>query len=669
MLNCEPQNLLAEVQAAERYRDEHMRSYDRRRRRFMGPSYSGDELEGYEPENHEFEYISLLLPKTVFDNPRVKIMSTRMGPIQDIASAIQAGMNRWIRDVKLRKTLVRVGVDTYMCWGATVVRMEADNARVPPMWSGVATPYRPIVERISPKRVFWDPLALDISEARFVGHMWVRDKEDLINVAKSHPEDGWDLDAVMSVSDDSGIDKLDRDNKYGTPTRKEVVCYEMYVPGYQIEGEPGPEEGFNGAIFTIAVSGSTETGGKKAAGIRKPRMYYGPPEGPYTIFGIYPVPDETAPLSPTVAIQAQVETLNMHAKAVMKAASQRKRIAFVSRAEPDLQKKVKRAEDGDVVPVNTEELNNNLKEVELGGVTPSAINALQIERERRDRISGMSDAMRGNVAGAGTATENAIAAEASTARMAFIKQQFTDGTMEMLRKVAWYMYHDDRIVFPVGDELQEQNMAAAMMQGGGIGAAMPGMGPMGGMGMPGMPGMQAPGPQQPKDAAPSEEVFVQKGEPWYQGGVPAEMTGYSFRDLDLDVEPYSMERTSEMQQSRRMMELVQIVTQILPAALQAPVDLQAMMNAIGNMANVPELARIVDIKAARQLQAQMLQGAVTAISNPPAKLAKDVGGTKGVSPPGGSPPKPSGSPVAKPKTTNPSVARGAQPNYGGGMAT
>jgi hypothetical protein len=111
------------------------------------------------------------------------------------------------------------------------------------------------------------------------------------------------------------------------------------------------------------------------------------------------------------------------------------------------------------------------------------------------------------------------------------------------------------------------------------------------------------------------------------------------------------------------------VTQILPAALQAPVDLQAMMNAIGNMANVPELARIIDIKAARQLQAQMLQGAVTAISNPPAKLAKDVGGSKGVSPPGGSPPKPSGSPVAKPKTTSPSMARGVQPNYGGGMAT
>ena len=665
MINCDPQNLYSEIQAAEKYRDEHLRSYDRRRRRFHGPSYAGDEIQGYEPENHEFEYISLLLPKTVFDNPRVKVSSTRMGPIQDIASAVQAGMNRWIRDVKLRKTLVRVGLDTFMCWGATVVRMEPDQDRVPPQWFASSLPYRPTVERISPKRIFWDPLALDISEARYMGHVWVRDKDDLEKLAKEHPEDGWDLEAIQSAGDDNGTDKLSRETKYGTPTRKEIVCYEIYLPGHQLEDEPGPEQGFNGAIYTIAVGGYSENGMRKACCIRKARMYYGPPEGPYTLFGIYPVPDDTAPLSPTVAIQAQVETLNMHAKAVMKAASQRKRVAFVSRAEPDLQKKVKRSEDGDVVPVNTEDLNNNLKEVELGGVTPAAINALQIERERRDRISGMSDAMRGNVAGAGTATENAIAAEASTARMAFIKQQFTDAVTEMLRKVAWYMYHDDRIVFPVGDELQSQNEIAAMMNAvqGQMGAAMPGM--------PGMMAMQGMASQPPKkDAAPSEDMFEQKGEPWYQGGVPSDMTGYSFKDLDLDIEPYSMERTSEQQQQRRMMELVQIVTQILPAAMQAPVDLQAMMNAIGNMANVPEIARIIDLKAARQLQAQMLQGIQIQSSNPPAKLSKDVGGgAPGLVQPGGSPPKSKVSPMKKERASNSAQQRGVQPGNTGYMAT
>lgn len=649
MLNCEPQNMYSEIQSAERYRDEHLRSYDRRRRRYFGPSYAGDDVLGYEPENHEFEYVSLLLPKTVFDNPRVKVSSTRMGPIQDIASAVQAGMNRWIRDVKLRKALVRVGLDTFMCWGATVVRMEPDRDRKAPEWSPASLPYRPVVERISPKRIFWDPKALDITEARFIGHVWVRDKDDLEKIAKDYPEDGWDLEVIKGLSADNGTDKLDRDPAMGGPTRNEIVCYEVYVPGYQIEDEPGPEDGFNGALFTLAVGGGSD-GSSKACCIRKPRMYYGPAEGPYTLYGIYPVPDETAPLAPTVAIQAQVETLNMHAKAVMKAASQRKRVAFVSRAEPDLQKKVKRAEDGDVVPVNTEELNNNLKEVELGGVTPAALNALQLERERRDRISGMSDAMRGNVAGAGTATENAIAAEASTARMAFIKQQFTDCVTDMLRKVAWYMYHDDRIVFPVGDEIANQSQEMMMSATAGpAGAAMP---PPPSVGMPAQ-----------KDAAPSEDRFVAKGEPWYQGGVPDEMSGYSFKDLDLDIEPYSMERTSEMQQQRRMMELVQIVTQILPSAMQAPVDLQAMMNAVANMANVPELARIVDIKAAKQLQAAMLQGAVTAASSPPAKLEKDVGGGQpGLVQPGGSPPKSNSRPQARPKTQNASEARGFQPN-------
>lgn len=624
MINSDPANLYSEIQAAEKFRDEHMRSYDRRRKRYVGPSFLGDELTGYEPENHEFEYVSLLLPKTIFDNPRVRVQAFRPGPIQDIAVGIQAGMNRWIRDSHLRKTLVRVGLDNFLCWGVAVVHMEPDKDRLPPVWAQVALPHRPVVERLSPKRVFWDPHALDISEARFIGHVWVRDKEDLEKLAKEHPDDGWDAEAIKGLSEDAGTDKLARENKYGTPSRKEVVCYEIYIPGYQIEGEPGPEEGFNGAIFTLAVGQSNSSGitEKKGVYIRKPRMYYGPVEGPYVLFGTYPVPDSTVPLSSTVAIQAQVETLNMHAKAVMKAASQRKRIAFVSRAEPDLQKKVKRSEDGDVVPVNTEELNNNLKEVELGGVTPSALNALQIERERRDRISGMSDAMRGNVSGSGTATENAIAAESSTARMAFIKQQFTDGVTEVLRKVAWYMYHDDRIVFPVGEE-----MAATL-------------------------------------GVTSEQIYEERGEPWYQGGVPEDMTGYSFRDLDLDIEPYSMERVSEMQMQNRMMQLVQIVTQIIPQAISAPVDIQALLNVIGNMTNTPDLARVVDVRAAKQLQQQMLQGAVTKQSGESPRTASDVGAKKrpGLVQPGGSPPKSTATPLANAPANNLPQQMGLQPN-------
>lgn len=605
MLNTDPQNLYTEIQAAEKFRDEHMSSYERRRSRYVGPSYIGEEIQGYEPENHEFEYISLLLPKTVFDNPRVRVQAFRPGPIQDIAMGIQAGMNRWIRDTRLRRTLVRIGLDNFMAWGIAVIHMEPDKDRLPPPWSNIALPYRPVVERISPKRVFWDPTALDFHECRFIGHIWARDKDDLLKMAKEHPEDGWDRESIESCSEDGGIDKLDRDTKYGTPTRKEIVCYEVYVPGYQLEGEPSQEEGFNGAIFTLAVAGSGMD--KKGVSIRKPRMYYGPPEGPYTLFGTYPVPDTTVPLSPTVAIQAQVETLNTHAKAVMKAAAQRKRIAFVSRAEPDLQKKVKRAEDGDVVPINTEELNNNLKEVELGGVTNSAIQALQIERERRDRISGMSDAMRGNVAGSGTATENAIAAESATARMAFIKQQFTDSVSDVLRKVAWYMYHDDRIVFPIGDEIAAQ-----------LGVE---------------PGT----------------LYMEKGEPWYQGGVPEDMTGYSFKDLDLDIEPYSMERVSEQQQQARMMQLVQIVTQIIPQAISAPVDLQALLNVIGNMTNTPDIAKVVDINAAKAMQQQMLQGMVTKQSEQPAKTASDVGQKNkapGLVQPGGSPPNSTVTPMA-----------------------
>lgn len=610
MLDVTPANLNSEYRAAARYRDKHLSSWKDRVKRYCGPAYKGhaEVQEDYDPENHEFEYLSLTVPKLSFDNPRVRITTTMVGPQSDVAAALQAGVNRWIRDVNLRRVLSRTCTDFLLGWGFCMVVMEEDRDRVLPDAvvaalqarnpAAVGPTYRPRVHRISPLRMFWDPLALDFSEARYVGHEWVADKSDMLETARTNPDAGWDYQSISGLSEDAGVDDLRRrkggSDDISAPTRREVVGVDIWVPGYQLEGQPGPSQGYNGAIFTLALTG-TETG---MVQIREPRMYYGPPWGPYVQFSGYYVPDETAPLSPTVAIHTQVKTLNVHARAVQNAAGRRKRVAFVAKGDVATQRAAKASVDGDVVLTNVEELNNNLKEVELGGITTAALQGLQVERERRDRLAGMSDAMRGNVSGAGTATENAIADEAGATRMAFLKQQFNDAVTQVLKTVTWYLYKDDRVVYPV--ENPEQ------------------------MGLP-----------QGSAMTPSD--------PWFVGGMEEEGSGASFRDLDLEIEAYSMERTSEGTQQKRMLELVQVVTSLLPAAIQSPVNLKALFDLVGNMGNVPELGKIINLPAALMMQSMMLQQNMMAASQPTAALGGDTG-NRGVSPPGGSIPKSTGLP-------------------------
>ena len=75
--------------------------------------------------------------------------------------------------------------------------------------------------------------------------------------------------------------------------------------------------------------------------------------------------------------------------------------------------------------------------------------------------------------------------------------------------------------------------------------------------------------------------------------------GYTFDDLELDIEPYSMERTSEAVQQRRMQEAVLVATQIAPLIPQLPyVRWKKLLDLIGDTINVPDLSEMVDFNAA-----------------------------------------------------------------------
>ena len=572
MLGTNPRALYEEIKAAERLREKHTSSMGEQVEKYTGPYYKdGGPYNGYAAENHYYEFISLVVPRLVFDNPRVRVETRRPGTQGLVAQAMKHGLNRWVRDSNLRKVLTDVAVDMCFNFGVALITEEKNKGLRPALETQTpATPMWPVCTRIPQHRFFVDPVAESIDQARFIGHKWVRDKEDLLQMAEDDKDAGWNADAIEKMSATTDNRELGRDEK-DLPDREEVVCYEVYVPEVELDDSLGEKHGFNGTIYTLAVAVDDED--EKAAFIRDPRPYYGPRWGPYVIFGIYKVPNQIFPLSPLVAIEGQVEELNRHAESASVSAEMYKKLILVDNTDPKFVQRVKDAQDNYVIPVSGLE-KQRVVQAEIGGMTQQQLSYLQVARDRLDRNSGITDAQRGNIEGRGTATEVTVAAEASTVRMAFMKREFSDAVQQVLKTVAWFLYHDDRVVMPLGQEAER-------------------------------------------------EMGIE--EPWLVGGDHDPDGNSSFDDLELEIDPYSMERTTEGTHQRRTLDMYNLVLQAAPMIPQMPfINWKEVFSKLGDALNQPDLGSLVDVDMAMamaQLQGQEPQ----AQRQPQPRFGKDIG--------------------------------------------
>jgi hypothetical protein len=578
VLKTTPTGLIEEIQAACKARDEHLEQYEAMLARYHGPYYrQADQPDDYSPENSYYQYISVMVPRLVYDNPRVRVQSRRGGPNAQVAQAIRHGLNRWVRDYDLRKHLAEIAVDMLFSWGVMLVREETRKGVTLPGEQhrhGTRATW-PITERIPQRKFLMDPGATRWQDARWYGHEWKRDKDDLLKLAEKEPDQGWNADAIKALSY-----SRDEDQKYGKdqdyPDRNEIRCYEIYVPEVELDESPGHDQGFYGTIFTIGVNQSIsdpdvdeddiEAIMNSAEFIRKPRPFYGPRQGPYVLFGVYKVPDSPWPLGPLTAVEGQITDLNEHVTAASIAMQKHKRIIGVN--DPRTAQLVKDLQSDYVAVVPFEDGKALVQQFEMGGHTDHQNEWIAQSRNRMERNLGMDEALAGNVTGEGTATEHTIASGASSTRISYVKQAFADATRTLLQHVAFYMYHSDTITFPLGADVAGQ------------------------LGLPAI------------------------AEPWFRGGTEDIEDGFSFEDLELEIEPYSMERTNEGLAQKRALETHSLILNTLPM-MQAFPDFpwQEHFRKLGDSLNLPDLGELVtpellqrlatDLQTQQQSQAQV----------------------------------------------------------------
>lgn len=554
-LKTETDAFREDVQQSRKARRLNLDQYQMFVARYHGPHFnstSGATGDCDYPENHYFQYLSLMLPQLVFESPRVLCSTNHRGEARMVAMALQHGVNEVARRSDMLDTLDELGLDFLLfCSVAMVVQEPHPSLEGPAEYDR----HLPRVYRIHPPRFVIDANAEKFKEARYMGHEFIRDLDDLLEEAEEEGSD-WDKEALerakASVGNETGVQAGEGPKRrISTDAREECWLLELWIPEEQLDDEPGPEDGFNGTIRTYAIAPQADN--DELIEVREPRMFYGPRTGPYCFAGPHIVPGEIDPLSELVAVESQVQDVNEQARYISTSSKQYKRIVLVDAALKTLQQALAETGDSLIVPIPGigQMDNKGYIEVEVGGITQQQLAYLELARDRLDRNSGVHDVAKGNIDPDATATAVATAAGSNETRTSKPKARFSRFVVNVLEKIGWYLYHDDRVVFPLNDDAAEE---------------------------------------------------LNMKDPWFFGGTYADGSGFTFDDLELRIEPMSMERTSEPMVQARIARVMDMLVALAPVMATTPfIDWPRLLDLVGESLNMPGFEDLVDRKVLSQM--------------------------------------------------------------------
>jgi len=550
------------LEADERFRDDHLYAMETMVSGAAGPHYSRGKLGPYMPENHYHAYTSLMVSRLMFDNPKVRCTTRRPGSQIETAEAIRHGLNRWVRDVNLRRTGQQIAVDYCYTWGVSMVR------QIPNRWMGktaekwvwakdgsirVDKPKSlwPAAYRIPQPQFILDSSALTLDRADYMGHVWYAAPDTLLAEAKRG--EAWDAKAVEELARGVGTEggspqqsDVFRQNDPRQSPKPELELITIWVPELFVgKADEGPDEGYHGTMLTLARAQGRGPRGKWRE-VKRPEPYFGPPTGPYHVWGAYTLPNALMPLGPLVAVEGQVREVNRHARAISRSAEKHKRVLLYEARDQATANRIKKARHDHFIGIPGFD-RAKYAEAEIGGVTDVQYKQTAYLMDRLNRVSAMDEAQQGNVTGLGTATEHSIANESAMSRLAYLRQQFADGvTKGVLEKAAWFMYHDSRVVFPLGE-----------------------------------------------DAADDFEME----EPWFHGGM--DDPDAQFDDLELEIEAYSMQRADQQAMAAQAQAGLNWLLQTAQLRPMMPfIDWERVDDMAAQAFDLPDLAGLVDNQAA-----------------------------------------------------------------------
>lgn len=540
MLSLDPDRLAEEVTRAEEFRRKHTNQTKQIVQRYVSNWYRVDMTSEATPENSIFAYVAYMLPELWYAQPSARVQAKQ--PIQDkqTADAMEQALRAWIKaNAKFTREGQAVVQDALFGYGVMLVGLEPRDFPGDGNGAEADGPLLPFAMRIPPDQLVMDPRCESPETARYLGHVYYMDKEQL----EADPE-RWPADLVAKLDeqarDDNGSpsSQNERAVRFGdSADRKRVKLVDLWIREHKM-------------LVTLAHQGE---GASNI--ILRQETYFGPPEGPYEVVGLYSVPGDPYPMSPLQPIMEQLEEMWTHQTQVSVDASSYKRLALVEAGNIEAQKAIQNGKSGDVLLVKG--LANNVIQLELGGSPQGQLEHIMSLRERADRTIGLSDAQRGKVQGK-TATETDIVQGNVDTRTSFMRQRVQDHATRILERVGWYMYNENCVVLPVSTN-------------------------------------------DPMTGQPIEGTFL--------GGIQPGQEGTSWADHHLDIEPNSMQHSDDQVLQQRAMELLNVAQAVGQAMPMMPgVNWRYIVDMFGESFNQKNLADLLFNPAFMQMMQQMPMG-------------------------------------------------------------
>lgn len=507
--------------------------------------------------NFAYSYVGRVLPSLVLENPVYRVSTCRPAAQTKVAQAIKHYLDKLSRDTDRRSLLRTAIADALFAEGVVHVRREpvpgARPVEIPQAArkgkpTKILVAHRPTAYHIQPDHFVRDQHAITWDDARFMGHKYAR---DIASIKADAEKEGWDVSWIEDSGGD--VQALKRDARV-SPARDEVMVYEVWVPEATPDDE-APEGGYHGTIYYLGVIAPRGKYDEERSGwIRPPRGWYGHRRGPYVGLQFLPVPGSSYGIAPLQASAEQVKRIDDMLRAAV--ASDEAYAKIILSDNEDLADTIASGEHQHVYAVEQLDL-ERVATFEKGGSTPQQWVAIGQQLDILERIVGLSEAGAGNPKGGVTATADAIAAQSLSVRMSDMVAQARAFAAEIAEREAWFAYHDDEIISPLGpDAAREMGMEPTVV------------------------------------VTEQGEVLAIPAEPVFYGGSHDEKSGATFDDLELAIEPYSMERTSEALEQQRAVQMVQFALQIAPVVGPQRMDWAWLARLFGDAMNVPGADRM-----------------------------------------------------------------------------
>lgn len=566
-------------------------------RRYHGLGFLGTQGTP-EPENVGYQFATHTVARLSSMRPRVTF-GTRREVAEDRVEGLEAFHRRWARDTAWQRERERIILD--MCFGSGIAYV---SQRPSPGFEQFADPVHvPMAVRLSPALYGVDIDATSTDDARFKFHRTIVARADFLKQAEN--EAGWDLDLCKSLVEQSAA--AARNQPDDKSNRKAIVYETIWCPNETLPEDaegwmdmtPAERSRCHGVIYTYAMDYAGS-----GVELRMPMPYFGPRGGPYVDVGFMYVPDEVGFLGPLTANDGQIQQLNAQARANDLSSQRKKDIAVMNGNTPDGNSAVLAAKDGDVLVLPGFDA-ATVASLSVGGISADS-RAREMElRSRVDRGIGLAESGRGEVTGVGTATENQIAAEATSNINNLWKRKVRDLDEGVALRVCWFADQDERTFIKTG----------------------PGEFVLGGN----TPTMQLDALRRAyANKAVDLDTFDQASEilgQMIEQDDPEE--GGSFEDLEIEVEVLGDDATEavRMQQVDALIMNAPMIPQI---ALFT--DLKEYMQAKADMLGLPWVAKMYDIDAAKAVGAAMMQAEAPEpeAKKPPSKLKSSTPAGAGV---------------------------------------